>query len=716
MDCNNIQILLNRLSPPSITRAQQEHIIQQYSKQSAGISRVPYLELLSRIVADMHTSSDVLLLAGRLLVEHVRRNVCNVCNACGMRLCDRIHYLATRGVYDVSILAKYTKSDIERIEREVYKDELDYTLPYVSARVFRDKYLLKDADGNILETPQQANVVLCMCVFMNEDDDARRMHYISRMYDYLSHFVINLPTPLYAGLRTTLKSYSSCCVLDIGDDSDSILSTAYMAGKAVTHRYGIGFNCCRLSNNILQVLKLLEASTKTFTQGVRSGSACASFPFWHIDIQLIVQLKNNRGVVENRVRNIDYSIGVNRLFLERALNNKNISLFKPCDVPLLSNSSKYSSEDFRRIYVQYEASTTCISISALELLKSICKERYETGRVYIYFMDNINTYSPFTNSIFSPNLCQEIFLPTQPSYIYPHTQGLAGVCILASVNVGRLIDTDNFTDMQDIAYILVRALNNVIDMQDYAFPQLADMAKHYRPLGIGISDLFHLLAIKHLKHNTADCRKYVHRMMEHWQYYLIEASCNLAAEHGKCSAFDECCRYARGVLPLYKSSVDDVCDNILEMDWSVLDAKVKKYGMRNTCLSAVPPTSSSSAISNSTPGIDPPRSLLTTKLSKAGTVYSLVPDHASLAQHYETAQCIDNAEYIKLVGVIQKFVDQGISTSTYYLGGTPSVGDIIKEITTAYSYGLKSLYYLNTTKGIDDASSDVVCSEGACTI
>lgn len=709
----DIQSLLNKLSPPSITHAQQQHIIQQYSKQCNGISHVSYLELLSRIVADMHNSSDVLLLAGRLLIEYVR---CNVCDVCGIKLYDRIYYLVVKGVYDVNILNKYTKSDIEYIEHEIYDDELDYTLSYVSARMFCDKYLLKDVNDNIMETPQQANIVVCMCLFMNEDDNLKRIQYISRMYNYLSHFIINLPTPLYAGLRTPLKSYSSCCVLDIGDDSDSILSTAYMAGKAVTHRYGIGFNCCRLSSNTLQVLKLLEASTKTFTQGVRSGSACASFPFWHIDIQLIVQLKNNRGVVENRVRNIDYSIGVNRLFLERALSNKNISLFRPCDVPLLSNSSKYSSEDFRRIYVQYEASTTCVSMSALELLKSICKERYETGRVYIYFMDNANTYSPFNNSIFSPNLCQEIFLPTQPSYIYPHTQGLAGVCILASVNVGRLIDTDNFSDMQDIAYILVRALNNVIDMQDYAFPQLADMAKHFRPLGIGISDLFHLLAIKHLKHNTADCRKYVHRMMEHWQYYLIDASCNLAAEHGRCSAFDECCRYARSILPLYKSSVDDICDNILEMDWNVLDAKVKKYGMRNTCLSAVPPTSSSSAISNSTPGIDPPRSLLTTKLSKHGTVYSLVPDYTALAQHYETAQYIDNAEYIKLVGVIQKFVDQGISTSTYYLNDTPSIGDIIREITTAYSYGLKSLYYLNTTKGTDDASSDVVCGEGACTI
>lgn len=713
----NIRLVLDRLSPPGITAEHLRYITEQFSRQHGESFAGNYLVLLARIAADMPEHSEsTLLLAGRLLIHHVRSAVDAYFGL--NTLYNRICCLTKCGAYDAGILGKYSKHEIDHIERGIYLPERDYDLPYASARVFCDKYLLKGADGAILETPQQANILVCMCMFIDECDKARRMQCIARMYGYLSGFVVNLPTPIYCGLRTPLKSYSSCCILDIGDDPDSIASAAYMAAKAVTHRYGIGFNCCRLSGDIVPVLKLLEASTKTFTQGVRGGSATCAFPFWHIDIQLVVQLKNNRGVSENRVRNMDYSIGLNRLFLERAIHDRQIALFAPRDVPRLTNYFKYTDASFRHVYESYEADASIRrkTVSALELLKQIARERYETGRVYVYFIDNANIYSAFAQSVFAPNLCQEIFLPTQPSYIYPGAQGLAGVCILASVNLGRLSDVDCFTDMRDIAHMLVRGLNNIIDTQQYAFPQLEKMAKAYRPLGIGISDLFHLLARKRLKHNTRECRDYVHALMEHWRYYLLEASCQLAQEHGACSAF-ELSTYSHGIMPLFKDSLLALCDSEYTMDWQRLAEKVAKHGLRNACLSAVPPTSSSSAVSNSTPGIDPPRSLLTTKLSKSGTVYQLVPGYSELAGHYETASDIDNVEYLKLVGIIQKFVDQGVSTSTYYLSGkAPALDDVFREITTAFSYGLKSLYYLNASKGTDADDSADNCTSGACSI
>ena len=614
-----------------------------------------------------------------------------------------------------------------------------------------------------------------------ESLDIFRMYHVARAYYYISNLLISLPTPIYCGVRTKLKSFSSCCVIDCDDTTDSILSSQYALSKCVSNRYGIGLHIGRIrgigasvrddsvvSSGVVPFLKTFEAATKQFSQNsVRSGSCTASFQWWNYEVLTLLELKNNKGVVENRVRSIDYSIGLNKYFVVAAIKNKPVWLFSSEDVPELTNDYRYSFEEFTMIYEQYShMDIRKKQINAQELLLKICKERFETGRIYIYFIDNINQHGAFNESIFASNLCQEIAIPTKPLDINTK-DGLIAICILSCVNVGRLgCDTDkivkminklntspkksgsvddclksrfdencmttsfdelNNIDDQNVLYkpdskilsqceciqlrsvcdTIVRLLNELIDYQEYPFIQLQRSAVEYRPLGIGISDLFHKLAQQHLKYDSIEGRNYVHSLVEHFQYYLIESSCNLARERKRtCIAFDKS-KYSKNIFPIdtYKNTIDNCISISYECNWNMLKNKVRKYGLYNCCLSAIPPTASSCAISNSTPGIDPPRSAITSKLSKHGTFKQVIPEYIELKDYYDFAHTITNKEYFKLIGVIQKFIDQGISTNSYYMNdkyaNNTAIGDIVNEIVDAYKYGLKSLYYLNSNKGVD---------------
>ncbi len=638
------------------------------------------------------------------------------------------------GKYDKALIEEYSEEEFNDLEKNVIKYERDEMLSYAGVRQFSDKYLIRE-NKCFCENIQECNALISMTIFSKS---ANRLSYIKKFYDLLSLLKISIPTPVYSGVRTPIRSYSSCCVIDCGDSVDSILATNYVIGKAVTKRYGIGVNINRIRGiganiskssavhtGVVPILKMIEASTKGFSQGVRAGSATVSVAFWHWEILTVLDLKNNRGVTENRVRNIDYAIGLNKLFLQRVKDNADITLFSSEEVPLLTNRSNYLNEEFKRIYEEYEASDSIkrkVKVSAVELLKKIIRERYETGRIYVYFIDNMNEYSCFKESVFCSNLCQEITLPTAPITLlgnnsnFIENEGLIGVCILSCINVGRLSDTESFTELKDICEVLVRFLNLLIDHQNYDFPQLEKCALNYRPLGIGVSDLFHLLALKHLDYSTRAARNYVHRLMEAFQYYLLRASCLLAKEQGRCNAFAQSKYSESTYLPTlcYKKAVDNIVDEPLHLDWALLRIEINKYGLRNTCLSAIPPTASSSSISNSTPGIDPPKQLITTKMSKHGVFKQAVPEIASLADYYKTQSSIINKKYLKLIAVIQKFVDQGVSTNTYYLVEKKDVSlqDVASEIFNAYSYGLKSLYYLNANKGVDSDIARVMSAEG----
>lgn len=684
--------------------------------------------ILIKTAADMIQASNpnYQYVAAKLLISDLRKQVWGSYTP-SKSLYGRIkERVEGKELYDSIILEKFTEDEVNAIEYNIVKYDRDDLLTYSGARQFLDKYLVKNRkSGVIYELPQEANILISMCMFMNYPKETR-ISYIKEMYDKLSTLVLSLPTPIYAGVRTPLRQFSSCCVIDCGDSTDSILSSNFVIGKAVTKRYGLGINVGRIrgiqapvSNatvihtGIVPFLKMFESSTKGFVQnGLRGGGGTVSYPFWHWEVETLIELKNNKGVVENRVRSLDYSIGLNKFFLQRALKNEEITLFSSEEVPLLTEDYRYTYDEFNTVYTNYEKKDGIRKkrVNALDLLKKIATERYETGRIYIFFMDNMNEYSAFNESIFCSNLCQEITLPTTPVNIM-NNEGLVSVCILSCINVGRLETLD---DLEHICDITVRFLDAMIDYQEYEFPQLRESAVKYRPLGIGISDLFHLLAKRDLKYNTKEAREFVHTLCEKFQYYLLKSSCKLAQEKGSCEYFNRS-KYAKGILPIdnYKKSLDTLGDFTLECDWETLRSDIKKYGLRNCCLSAIPPTASSSSISNSTPGIDPPKSVVTTKMSKYGTFNQIAPDYEIYRDSYTFQNEVNNIDYFKLIGVIQKFIDQGISTNSYYMSTKDvSIGEVVKEITTAFSYGLKSLYYLNANKGIDQDVQNVMSEQG----
>lgn len=720
---------------------------------------------------------DFQYVTSRLMINVMRREVWNSFEPTDTfydRVISRIH----ANIYDDIILQRYSQQEFDELECIIDYDK-DFIITYSGVRQFYDKYLIKNRVTNELqELPQEANMLICMYMFMNEssqnpqincqttstnnsqtnsqtNSDVKhecevfshsqvspqqlfvkqsslrescvsstnsqtnsRMNHIKTMYHYLSNLVISLPTPIYAGVRGKLRSFSSCCVIDCGDTTNSILSTNYIIGKAITKRFGIGVNVNKIrglgasvSNGsvihtgIVPFLKMFEASTRGFVQnGIRGGQATISFPFWNWEVMTLLELKNNKGVQENRIRTMDYSIGLNKLFIVRYAKGEDITLFSAEDVPLLTNNYTYTYEQFKSIYEMYEHSPLIQrrqKVSSIDLMKKIAKERFETGRIYIYFMDNMNNYGVFHESIYSSNLCQEIALPTSPVDMTDNS-GLISVCILSCINVGRI---NNWDELREICDIIVRFLNHMIDYQEYVCPQIEKSAVEYRPLGIGISDLFHLLAKKKLKYDTIECRDYVHELAERFQYYLLESSCELAKQYGPCKAFNQS-KYADLILPIdnYKPIIDTLTSSVnYKCDWELLRQNIKLYGLRNTCLSAIPPTASSCSISNSTPGIDPPRTTVISKMSKYGLFKQLIPDYTTCKSYYTLQKHIKNEPYFKLIGVIQKFIDQGISTNSFYMSDDEvSFGDIINEIVWAFKYGLKSLYYLNNNKGVDN--------------
>lgn len=710
-----------------------QEILRRASLQIINVNNIKTVDIQQILI---RTSADLIseknpnyqYVAAKLMIGDIRKEVWGSFVP-KESLYNRVqHRIEQRGIYDPIILEKYTEEEMNRIEREIIKYDRDFDLTYSGIRQFNDKYLVKNRKTNdIYELPQEANILISMYMFMNQPADLR-FSYIKKMYDQLSTFILSLPTPIYAGVRTPLRQFSSCCVVDCGDDTNSILSTNYIIGKAVTKRYGLGVNVGRIrglgasvSNGtvihtgIVPFLKMFESTTKGFVQnGLRGGGGTVSFPFWHWEVETLLELKNNKGVQENRVRSLDYSIGLNKFFLERALANQPITLFSSEEVPLLSNDYRHSYDRFKEIYTQYEQTENIRKrqINALELLKKIATERFETGRIYVYFMDNMNEFGVFKEPIFCSNLCQEIALPTKPSNIITD-DGLVSVCILSCINVGRLND---ITDLEEVCDIVVRFLDEMIDYQEYEFPQLRESAVKYRPLGIGISDLFHLLAKQGFKYNSKEGLHFVHRLSEHFQYGLLKASCKLAREKGKCEYFDRS-KYSSGYLPIdpgcYKVTIDKLGQFDLECDWETLRRDIATYGLRNCCLSAVPPTASSSSISNSTPGIDPPRSVATTKMSKYGTFKQIAPDYHLYAQHYTFQKDVKTPEYFQMIGIIQKFIDQGISTNSFYMSDDDvSIQDVLKEITTAYKFGLKSIYYLNSNKGTDKDVTEAMSTSG----
>ena len=623
-----------------------------------------------------------------------------------------------KGVYDEEFLKWYDEEEINTMN-DMIKHERDYLFSYAGLRQVIDKYLVQDrSSGQVFETPQFMYVMIAATLFRNYDKE-KRLSYVRKYYNAISQHLINIPTPVMAGVRTPLRQFSSCVLVDSDDTLPSIFSSDMAIGRYVAQRAGIGINAGRIRGinsrirggevqhtGVIPFLKKFEATVKCCTQnGVRGGSATVHFPIWHQEIEDIIVLKNNKGTEDNRVRKLDYSIQITELFYKRFIENKDISLFSPHDVPGLYDA--YGTPEFDELYEKYERSTKVkkIKVKAQDLFLSILKERAETGRIYIMNIDHCNTHSSFKDVVRMSNLCQEITLPTDPLQ-HIDGQGEIALCILSAINLGQIKNKEELENLCDLS---VRGLEELIDLQNYPVKAAELSTKARRSLGIGYIGLAHYLAKNKLKYDSPDAWKLVDETTEAFQYYLLKASNELAKEKGACTLFNRT-KYSDGILPIdtYKKDVDSIVKRKLSYDWSSLRKNIKESGLRHSTLSAQMPSESSSVVCNETNGIEPPRDYLSVKKSKKGPLKQIVPGYPNIKNYYTLLWDMPSNEgYINIVAVMQKYFDQAISGNWSYNpenydGNEVPLSTMAKDLLTTYKLGWKTSYYQNTYDGKND--------------
>jgi ribonucleoside-diphosphate reductase alpha chain len=622
------------------------------------------------------------------------------------------------GVYDKEFLVWYTNEEIEEMNMYI-KHERDYLFSYAGLRQVVDKYLVQDrSTGEIFETPQFMYMMIAATLFRNYDIE-RRMDYVKKYYNAISQHLINIPTPVMAGVRTPLRQFASCVLVDTDDTLPSIFSSDMAIGRYVAQRAGIGINAGRIRGinsrirggevqhtGVVPFLKKFEATVKCCTQnGVRGGSATVHFPIWHQEIEDIIVLKNNKGTEDNRVRKLDYSIQISELFYKRFIEDKEITLFSPHEVPGLYEA--YGTDKFDEMYEKFERSTKIKKnkVKAQELFGAILKERAETGRIYIMNIDHTNTHSSFKDQVFMSNLCQEITLPTDPLQ-HIDGEGEIALCILSAINLGAVSKKE---DLENLCDLSVRGLEELIDLQNYPVNAAELSTKARRSLGIGYIGLAHFLAKNKVKYNSKEAWHLLDEWTEAFQYYLLKSSNQLAIEKGPCTKFDRT-KYSDGILPIdtYKKDVDSIVKRKLSYDWSTIRKSIKEHGLRHSTLSAQMPSESSSVVCNETNGIEPPRDFLSVKKSKKGPLKQIVPGYPNLKNYYTLLWDMPGNEgYINVVAVMQKYFDQAISGNwsynpEQYEGNQVPVSVMARDLLTTYKMGWKTSYYQNTYDGKND--------------
>jgi len=686
-----------------------------------GMTTDEIQQILIKSAADLISleTPNYQYVASRLLLYSLRKQVID-------KLWDHPHIYkhvqkcVEIGVYDSEILKWYDKKDFDRMENWL-NHERDYTFTYAGLRQVIDKYLVQDrSNGDIFETPQFMYMMISATLFANYPKQ-KRMTYVKKYYDAISQFKINIPTPVMAGVRTPIRQYASCVLVDVDDTLPSIFSSDMAIGRYVAQRAGIGINAGRIRGinsrirggevqhtGVIPFLKKFEATVKCCTQnGVRGGSATVHFPIWHQEIEDIIVLKNNKGSEDNRVRKLDYSIQISKLFYERFINEEDITLFSPHEVPELYEA--WGTPEFDDLYLKAERklSVKKKKVNAQELFFNILKERAETGRIYIMNIDHCNTHSSFKDRVTMSNLCQEITLPTDPLQ-HIDGEGEIALCILSAINVGLINKRDELEPLCDLA---VRSLEEIIDHQNYPIVAAEKSTKARRSLGIGYIGLAHYLAKKGYKFDQKLAWRQVDKLTEAFQYYLLKASNEVAKEKGACEYFNRT-KYSDGILPIdtYKKEVDEIVNNrTFTYDWEWLRKEIKEHGLRHSTLSAQMPSESSSVVSNATNGIEPPRDYLSIKKSKKGPLKQIVPDYKRLKNNYTLLWDMKSNEgYINVVSVMQKYFDQAISGNwSYnpenYEDNQVPVSTMAQDLLTTYKYGWKTSYYQNTY----DAKKDV---------
>ena len=689
-----------------------------------GIKTSDIQEILVRSANDLISleAPNYQFVAARLLLFGLRKAVYNGHPDGHPPLKEHVEKCIERGVYDPTILAKYTDEEWEKLSGFMDHDR-DYLFTYAGIRQVVDKYLVQDrSSGEVYETPQFMYMMIAATLFQ-DDDKFYRLEYVKKYYDAISKHRINIPTPVMAGVRTPLRQFASCVLVDVDDTLDSIFSSDMAIGYYVAQRAGIGINAGRIRGinskirdgevqhtGVVPFLKKFESTVRCCTQnGIRGGSATVHFPIWHQEIEDIIVLKNNKGTEDNRVRKLDYSIQFSKLFYERFIENGIISLFSPHDVPGLYDA--FGTPEFDDLYKQYESDgvTPRKTVRAQELFLDILKERAETGRLYIMNIDHCNSHSSFKDKVNMSNLCQEITLPTDPIQ-HIDKSGEIALCILSAINVGKLKNLDELDELCDLA---VRGLDALIDYQEYPVDAARQSTINRRSLGVGYIGLAHYLAKNGANYDSTKAHDLVHKLTERFQYALLTASNRLAMEKGPCGYFGKT-KYADGVLPIdtYKKEVDEIVPNELQCDWEYLRERIKQYGLRNSTLSAQMPSESSSVVSNATNGIEPPRAYLSIKKSKKGPLKQIVPSYTTLKNAYTLLWDMPNNDgYIKVTAVIQKFFDQAISGNwsynpEMYPDNEVPVSVMAKDLLTTYKYGWKTSYYQNTYDAKKDGDDE----------
>lgn len=660
---------------------------------------------------------------------------------------DHVKHLVELGKYDRHLLEDYTKEEFEQMDKFIVHQR-DMNFSYAAVKQLEGKYFVQNRiTGDIYESAQFLYVLVAACLFSRYPKETR-MDYIERFYNAVSTFKISLPTPIMAGVRTPTRQFSSCVLIECDDSLDSINATSSAIVKYVSQRAGIGINAGRIRalgsairngeafhTGCIPFYKHFQTAVKSCSQGgVRGGAATLFYPLWHLEVESLLVLKNNRGVEDNRVRHLDYGVQLNKLMYERLIKGQDITLFSPSDVPGLYDAFFADQDEFERLYVQYEKDKSIRQkqVKAVELFSLMMQERASTGRIYIQNVDHCNTHSPFDPAIApirQSNLCLEIALPTKPLNDIKDPNGEIALCTLSAFNLGAI---ENLDDLEELARLAVRALDALLDYQDYPILAAKQGAMGRRTLGIGVINFAYYLAKHGVRYSDGSANNLTHRAFEAIQYYLLKASNELAKEQGACPWFNET-TYAEGILPIdtYKKSLDVLTNEPLHYDWESLRKEIKQYGLRNSTLSALMPSETSSQISNATNGIEPPRGYISIKASKDGILRQVVPEYERLKGAYELLWQMPSIEgYLQLVGIMQKFVDQAISANTNYdptrfPSGKVPMNQLLKDLLLAYKYGVKTLYYHNTRDGAEDVQGDLEevvetadsdCEGGACKI
>lgn len=687
-----------------------------------GITTRDIQETLIKAAADLITEEtpNYQFVAGRLINYHLRKEVYGQYEP--VDFLTHIKKVIDEGYYDKDILSWYGEDDIRSLGEHINHDR-DYDIAYVGMEQFRGKYLVKNrVTGHHFETPQMAYMLIGMVLFRRYGED--RLKWVKDFYDSISTFEISLPTPIMAGVRTPQKQFSSCVLIETDDSLDSINATASAIVKYVSQKAGIGIGAGRIRainspirngdaahTGVIPFYKHFQSAVKSCSQGgVRGGAATLYYPIWHLEVEDLLVLKNNKGTEDNRIRHLDYGVQFNKVMYERLLTGGNITLFSPNDVPDLYEAFFVDNDRFKELYEKYERSTKLRkkSVPAIDLFSSFMEERKNTGRIYLMNVDHANDHGSFIKEkapIKMSNLCAEISLPTKPLNDINDPDGEISLCTLSAVNWGKIRDPRDFEKPCTLA---VRALDELLDYQDYPVKAAEISTMNRRPLGIGIINLAYWLAKNDLtyQHIDANGLAKLQEYTEAWSYYLIKASVDLAKERGACPKSNET-KYAQGIMPIdtYKREVDDLVAPAYAMPWDELREDAKTYGIRNSTLMALMPSETSAQISNSTNGIEPPRSLISVKQSKDGVLKQVVPEIRKLKNKYDLLwDQRSPLGYLKICAVLQKFIDQCISVNTsynprHYEDEQIPMSEMLQHLVMHYKWGGKTLYYYNTADG-----------------